>query len=76
MAGIPAPASIEFTKCCLGLDKDFKDAHNQPSDGAQADGGDRGRTEGAEGALSGIIRMGGPWSCEDLMPQCRGMLGQ
>jgi hypothetical protein len=20
--------------------------------------------------------MGGPWSCEDLMPQCRGMLGQ
>ena len=27
-----------------------------------------GRTEGAEGALSGISGRGGPWSCEGLMP--------
>ncbi|MGZ7196519.1 hypothetical protein ACXWOC_10060, partial [Streptococcus pyogenes] len=39
-------------------------------------GGVKGRTEGAEGALSGINDREGPWSCEGLMPQCRGMLGQ
>jgi hypothetical protein len=43
--------------------------HRDPS------GGVRGRTEGAEGALSGINGREGPWSCEDLMPQYRGMLG-
>jgi hypothetical protein len=32
--------------------------------------------EGAEGALYGIKRRGGPWSCEGLMPHCRGMVGQ
>ena len=42
--------------------------HRDPS------GGVRGRTEGAEGALSGINVGGGPWSCEGLMPQCRGKL--
>ena len=26
-------------------------------------------------ALSGINEKGGPWSCEGLMPQCRGMPG-
>jgi hypothetical protein len=36
----------------------------------------RGRTEGAEGALFGIKEREGPWSCEGLMPQCRGMLRQ
>jgi hypothetical protein len=44
--------------------------HRDPS------GGVRGRTEGAEGALSGINGRGGPCSCEGSMPQCRGMLGQ
>jgi hypothetical protein len=39
-------------------------------------GGVRERTEGAEGALSGINGRGGPWSCEGLVPQGRGMLGQ
>ena len=39
-------------------------------------GGVRGRTEGAEGALSGISGRGGLWSCGGLMPQCRGMLGR
>jgi hypothetical protein len=34
-----------------------------------------GRTEGAEGALSGKNGRGGPWSCEGLIPQCRGMPG-
>ena len=32
----------------------------------------RERTEGAEGTLSGVNGMGGPWSCEGLMLQCRG----
>jgi hypothetical protein len=36
----------------------------------------RGRTEGAEAALAGTDGRGGPWSCEGLMPQCKGMLGQ
>ena len=35
----------------------------------------RGRIKGADGALSGINEKGGLWSCEGLMPQCRGMLG-
>ena len=39
-------------------------------------GGVRGRTEGAEGALSDINGRRGPWSCEGLISQCRGMLGQ
>ena len=39
-------------------------------------GGVRGRTEGAEGALLGINVRGGPWSCEGLMLQYRGMLGR
>ena len=39
-------------------------------------GGFMGRTDGAEGVLSGINERGGPWSCEALMPQCREMLGQ
>jgi hypothetical protein len=38
-------------------------------------GGVRESNEGAEGALSGINGRGGPWSCEGLMFQCRGMLG-
>jgi hypothetical protein len=33
-------------------------------------------TEGVEGDLYGISEMGGPWSCEGLMLQCRGMLGR
>ena len=37
-------------------------------------GGIRGGTEGAEGALSGMNGRVSPWSCEGLMPQCRGML--
>jgi hypothetical protein len=36
---------------------------------------DRRKTEEAEGALSGINERRGPWSCEGLMLQCRGMLG-
>ena len=44
--------------------------HRDPS------GGVRGRTEEAEGALSGINGRGGPWSFEGLMPQCRAMLGR
>jgi hypothetical protein len=32
--------------------------------------------EGAEEALSGISWRGYPWSCEGLMSQCRGRLGQ
>ena len=47
------------------------EAHSQPEH-RDPNGGVRGRTEGAEGALSGINRRGGPWSCEGLMPQCRG----
>ena len=39
-------------------------------------GGVRGRSERGEEALSGINGRGSPWSCEGLMPQCRGMLGQ
>ena len=35
----------------------------------------RGRIKGADGALSGINEKRGLWSCEGLMPQCRGMLG-
>jgi hypothetical protein len=38
-------------------------------------GGVREKTEGAEGALSGINGRGGSWSYEGFMPQCRGMLG-
>jgi hypothetical protein len=38
-------------------------------------GGLRKRTGEAEGTLSGINERGGPWFYEDLMPQCRGMLG-
>ena len=34
------------------------------------------RLEHPKGALSGINGRGGPWSCEYLMPQYRGMLGQ
>ena len=33
----------------------------------------RGRTDGAEGALSGINGREGPCSCEGLMPHCREM---
>ena len=51
-------------------------AANHQTENRDSNGGVRGRTEGAEGALSGINGRGGPWSCEGLMPQCRGMLGQ
>jgi hypothetical protein len=45
------------------------DAHSQPlTEHRNPNGGVRGRTEGAEGDLSGISRRGGPWSCEGLMP--------
>jgi hypothetical protein len=43
--------------------------HSDPS------GEVRKRTGGAEGTLSGSNVRGGPWSCEGLMPQYRGMLG-
>jgi len=43
--------------------------HREPN------GGVRGRTEGAEGALFGINGKGVSWSCEGLMMQCRKMLG-
>jgi hypothetical protein len=60
----------------------YSEAHSQPLDLALSkgvgvpNGGDRRRTEGAEWVLSGISGRGGPWSCEGLMSQCRGMLGQ
>jgi hypothetical protein len=44
--------------------------HRDPNEGVKR------RTEGAEGALSGINGRGGPLSCEGLMPQYIGMLGQ
>jgi hypothetical protein len=44
---------------------------NHQTEHRDANGGVRGRTEGAEGD-----GRGGPWSGESLMPQCRGMLGQ
>ena len=52
------------------LTANYQTEHRDPN------GGVRGRTKGAEGALSGINGKGGAWSCEGLMPQCRGMLGR
>jgi hypothetical protein len=49
-------------------------ANHQPEH-RDPNGGVRGRTEGTDGALSGINGRGGPWSLEGLMPQSRGMLG-
>jgi hypothetical protein len=52
-------------------------AYSQQSDWAQGPSeGVRRRTEGADGALSGINGRGGPCSCEGLMPQSRSMLGR
>ena len=51
-------------------------AANHHTEHIDSNGGVRRKTEGAEGVLSGINERGVPFSCEDLMPQCRGMLGQ
>ena len=49
---------------------------NHRTEHRDTNGGVRGRTEEAEGALMGISERGGSWYCEGLMLQCRGMLGQ
>ena len=51
-------------------------AANHQTEHKDPNGGVKGRTEGAEGAVSGINGKGGPWSYEGLMPQYRRMLGQ
>jgi hypothetical protein len=43
-------------------------AANHQNEHRDPNAGFRGRTEGAEGALSGIIGREGPWSCECLCP--------
>jgi hypothetical protein len=50
-------------------------AANYQAEYIDPNGGVRGKTEGAEGALSVINGKGGPWSYEGMMAQCRGMLG-
>ena len=50
-------------------------AANHQTEHREHNGGVRGTTKEAEGALSGINGRGGPWSYEGLMPQCGGMLG-
>jgi hypothetical protein len=60
-------------RLCQILTNTDVDAHSQPSIGLSTRS-PMGRTEGAEGALSGINGRGGPWSCEGLI--CRGILGQ
>ena len=50
---------------------------NHQAEHRDPNGGVKERTEGAEGALSGINGgRGGPWSCVGLMPQSREMGGQ
>jgi len=49
---------------------------NDQTDHREPNGGVKGRTKGAEGALAGIGERKGPWSCEGLIPQCRGMVGR
>jgi hypothetical protein len=51
-------------------------AANHQTEHKDPSGRVRGRTEGAEGALSGINGREGPWSYEGSMTHCRGMLGQ
>jgi len=50
-------------------------AANHWTENKDPNGGVRGKTEGVEEILSVISGRGCPWSCEGLMPQCRGMLG-
>jgi hypothetical protein len=49
-------------------------AANHQTENRDPNGGVGEMIEGAEGALSCINGRGGPWSCEGLMLQCRGML--
>ena len=52
-------------------------AANNQTEHRDPSGGIKERTEGVQGALSGINGKGaGCWSCEGSMPQCREMLGQ
>ena len=44
---------------------------NHLTDHRGLDGGVRGRTEGAEGTITGINGRGGPWSCGGLMPSVK-----
>ena len=52
------------------ISANYQTEHRDPN------GGVRGRTKRAEGALFGINGKGGTWSCEGLMSPCRGMLGR
>jgi hypothetical protein len=67
---------LSSERFCHILTNTDADACSQPSEYRDPNGEVRGRIEGAEGVLSGIKARGGPWFCECLMPQCRGMLGQ
>ena len=63
----------------MGPEKDLSKHHEKDvsrTEHRDPSGGVKGRMEGAEEALSGISWRGYPWSCEGLMSQCRGMLGQ
>jgi hypothetical protein len=51
-------------------------AANHQTEHKDPSGGVRGRTEEAEGDLPCINGRGSPWSCDGLIPWCRGMLGR